>query len=348
MTIASWVKEYINDVQYLYHELIVEKSPERRQKEKKIDSYQFLFNLDTENPSKILIKGDPSFEKTTLVKKIASDWTTKYFGHVSIVFFVYLQLVEPHEILEEVIIKQSPELIELGIEPDKLESFIEHYGKRCLLVCDGFGDQAMDSNEDVLKVIKRQKYPTCNILVASKQKNIAEIKGYFDTIGFTEPKSQTFPLDILRDDKSVELISVFDPTYDKQKMKLHECPLFLLYMCIFIRDDIEFLYEKRPSGEIYTKMVQCLYEKFNNRSEITHNVSTFTEFVRRVGKLAWQSLLSGDPLFKKSTAETEVGEDILEYGFFIGYEGDSKGDIMLTFIHSSIRNFLRPSSLCFT
>ena len=58
--------------------------------------------------------------------------------------------------------------------------------------------------------------------------------------------------------------------------------------------------------------------------------------------IAWETLLSGNPLFKRSWVEREVGSDAFDYGFLIGNEGligDFKADIYITFAHRSIQEF---------
>ena len=51
-----------------------------------------------------------------------------------------------------------------------------------------------------------------------------------------------------------------------------------------------------------------------------------------VGKLAWETLLSGDPLFERSRVEREVGKDAFDYGFLIGHE-DLIGDVKSRYFH---------------
>ena len=67
----------------------------------------------------------------------------------------------------------------------------------------------------------------------------------------------------------------------------------------------------------------------------------FVRAVRTVGKLAWQTLLSGNPMFRK----VDLGLEVFAYGLLIGDEdpeglSDETADILVTFAHRSIQEFL--------
>ena len=63
---------------------------------------------------KVLVKGDPGVGKTSLLKRIASDWAKGIFTAFSVVFFVFLKLVKPGDAIENVIIDQMPVLEGIG------------------------------------------------------------------------------------------------------------------------------------------------------------------------------------------------------------------------------------------
>ena len=168
--VAPWIRDYVTEMQELYCELILEKiSYMPFGKEMTIlDNYEILFDEYAQVPNKILAKGDPRMGKTTWAKKIAWDWAKKLFTKISIVLFVYLNSVRPSDPLEKVMFEQTPELVGLAVTQPELESFIEHFGKRCLLICDGLDEHSMGSNRDVLKVIRHEKYLDCNVLLTSR------------------------------------------------------------------------------------------------------------------------------------------------------------------------------------
>ena len=346
--VAPWIRNYVTEMQELYCELILEEvvcKPFGLHKTL-IKHYQILFD-NALVPAKILAKGDPGIGKTTLAKKIAWDWAKKDFKNFSLILIAFLKLVHPDDTLEKAMIEQIPELEGLHISPSKLQSFIEHFGERCLLILDGLDEHAIGSNKDVLKVLQHRKYLNCNILVTSRPHSTAEIRGCCDTVvsveGFTRSEARKFASAIVRDERAVEQILDFNPTGGKQEVVLHKCPVLLSFMCILVREKaVDLTNKTMPTGEIYTRMIQCLYKKFTLRRGIRYDDVEFTKVVGLVGKLAWESLLSGDPLFQRSRVEREVGKDAFDYGFLIGNEdliGNVKADILITFAHRSIQEF---------
>ena len=64
-----------------------------------------------------------------------------------------------------------------------------------------------------------------------------------------------------------------------------------------------------------------------------------------IGKLALETLVSGNLLMQRSRVIKEIGEDAFNYGLLIGHEDfrlirDETADIFITFSHRSIQEFL--------
>ena len=64
--------------------------------------------------------------KTTLCKKIAWDWARNYFMMFPMVFFVYLKLVKRQDVIENIIIEQSPFIKGLNITKGKIGSILKN------------------------------------------------------------------------------------------------------------------------------------------------------------------------------------------------------------------------------
>ena len=306
---------------------------------------------------KIFIKADPGMGKTTLVKKIAWDWAKKLFTKVTIVYFVFLKLVKPGDTIESVIIDQTPELEGLGVTKAKLKGMLEKSGEKCLLILDGLDEHAFGKNQDVLEIVRHKKYLFCNVLLTSRPHSTRDIERYFDTIvsveGFTKSEARKFALRIVPDAKKVEEILNFSPTDFRggEYISLCNCPILLSFMCILVReDDIDLLSRKMPTGEIYARMVRCLYKKYLIRKGREFDESRFAEVLKLLGSLALKTLLSGNPFFKRTDVIREVGDDAFDHGLLIGHEDfrlirDETADILITFAHRSIQEFL--GSFCF-
>ena len=127
-------------------------------------------------------------------------------------------------------------------------------------------------------------------------------------------------------------------------------------MCLLVReDDIDLTNTTMHIGEIYTRMVRCLYKKYIIRKGLSFYADQFEAVLISVGKLALKTLLSGNPLLQRSVVIKEVGPDAFDYGLLIGHDDfrlirDETADIFVTFPHRIFRSFwgLSTSSGCST
>ena len=301
---------------------------------------------------KILFKGEPGMGKTTVGKKIGWDWEMGIFKTFQIVFFVFLKFVRPGYSIENTIIQQTPVLKGLGITQEKLTYFLEEFGHKCLLILDGFDECALGQNQDVVGIVRGEKLFKCNILLTSRPHTTREIAKYFQTVvkvtGFTQNQARKFAFKILNNQRLVADVLRFTPlTLTENDTKLYQCPILLSFLCLLVRENEINLSDKAISvGEIYTRMVRCLYRKFTIRRNINFDETKFVETMKRIGKIAFKALLSGNPLLKRSEVVKEVDEEVFDYGLLIGHEDayrlirDETADIFITFPHRSIQEFL--------
>ena len=268
---------------------------------------------------KILMKGDPGMGKTTQCKKISWDWAKRLFTYFRIVFFVFLKLVKPGDVIENVIMKQNPYMKGLKITEQKLSDILESLGTRCLLILDGLDEHALGTNKDVLSIIKGEKHLKCNIIVTSRPHSTREIEQYFPTVvkveGFTRNKAEQFASKILNDEKVIEAVLNYNPgSYYGDS--IHKCPILLSFLCLLAReDDIDFKNTKMHTGEIYARMVRCLYKKYVIRKGLCYDSDQFEEAMISIGKLALKTLLSGDPLLKRADVIREIGRTCFRLWF---------------------------------
>ena len=54
------------------------------------------------------------------------------------VFFVFLKLVKPGDVIETVIIKQTPALEGLHVKKGTIANILETFGNECLIIFDGW------------------------------------------------------------------------------------------------------------------------------------------------------------------------------------------------------------------
>ena len=304
-------------------------SQEKSENTKKIDSgvnTDFVKNIQTQTQGKkILFKGDPGMGKTTLVKKITWDWAKKGLRVFIFIFFVFLKIVNPGDSIENVIIKQNPVLEGLNITPEKLRDILDKFGNRCLLVLDGLDEHALGQNEDVLKIIQGQKCLDCSIILTYRPHSTRQIQQYFPTIvridGFTYNKAKLFASKLLSDQSRILEALNFNPAEFREDTPIYKCPILLSFMCLLVReDDIDLTSKTIHTGEIYTRMVRCLYKKYIIRKNIDYIHEIFIRTITKVGKFAFDTLLLGNPLLCRSQVIKDVGPDAFDYGLLIGHE----------------------------
>ena len=178
---------------------------------------------------------------------------------------------------------------------------MESYGHECLLILDGLDECALGQNNEVLKIVTGSKFINCNVLLTSRSHSTKGVERYFDTIisveGFTRNEARKFASRIVLDDEKVEQVLNFNPAGERANRPVHNVPILLSFLCLLVREDNIDLSDKTISvGEIYFRMVRCLYKKFTIRKGIEFETSSFFKVLESLGKFALDTLLSGNTL----------------------------------------------------
>ena len=261
-------------------------------------------------------------------------------------------MVKPMEAIEEAILAQMPQLEGLGITPKFVKSILDIFGHKCLLILDGLDEHVLGQNKDVVKIIKGQKYLNCNVFVTSRPHSTSRVERNFSTIvrveGFGREEAASFAKKLLDDKKKVEMVLNFKHAEFEGDNSLYKSPILLSFMCLLVReDDFDLTDSEIKVGEIYTRMIRCLYKKYTIRKNKEYTDEGFVKSITLVGKLALKTLLSGDPFMKRKDILKEVGEEAFDYGLIIGHEDvhllvrNESADIYVTFSHRSIPDFFR-------
>ena len=372
---APWVKGYTVAMSELYTELTIEKVDNKAMgnEGQVLGDYKDLFiekdlssnaeqspniqEMVSNSPSKtkqngkhILAKADPGFGKTTLSKKISYDWATGIFKSVSIVICIFLKLVRPGEALENIIIDQYPILQNLNVGPQKLKQVLESFGDKCLIIFDGLDEYDLRTNKDVLDIIEHRRLAHSNIILTSRSHCVSDILANFQTVvrikGFTEDRTRKFVSHILKDKEKIETVVQFNSEKFVEEDSVHSSPMLLMFICILVNSsDITLQKETMSLGDIYTRLVRCLYRKFIARKGIEFQEDAFVDLLKRVGKIAWDTLQSGLGWFQSNEIFKIIGEDAFDTGLVLGHKddrlfGDETADIFISFPHTTIQEFL--------
>ena len=226
--------------------------------------------LDSGQVKKILGKGIPGIGKTTLLKKIGWDWAKGIFTKVELLFVVLLKLVKPEEAIEDAILAQMPQLEGMGITPKRVKDILDTFGHKCLLILDGLDEHVLGENEDVVKIIKGQKWLNCNLFVTSRPHSTIRVEEYFSIIvrveGFGREEAAIFAEKLLHDKEKMEMVLNFEHAEFGGDNSLYKSPILLSFMCLLVKEGLIDLADKQIKvGEIYTRMIRCLYKKYTIR-----------------------------------------------------------------------------------
>ena len=238
----------------------------------------------------------------------------------------------------------------MQVTKERLSGILEKFGKECLLILDGLDEHGLGQNEDVHKIIRGAKCLNCNVILTSRPHATGDIERYFDTIvrveGFTRDEARKFASRIVHDERKVEAILDFKPVGVENLESLHSIPILLSILCLLVREnDIDLSVKAMDPGELYLKMMRCLYKKYAIRKWKPFEISSFCEALKLIGKIAFETLLSENPFYQRIDISRLVGEDAIDYGLLIGHEDfrlidNETADILVTFPHRSLQEFL--------
>ena len=350
----SWLKDYSIDMDELYTELTLERLNNTKfgERGKILQNYTDMFKHDSKSPKgrkKVLMKGEAGMGKTSLGKKMGFDWVKGVFKMFSIIFFLTLRLMNPDDSIESVIMEQHPELEGLKMSKQKVGAILNKFGDRCLLILDGLDEHGQGQNDEVLKIIRNQKLLNCGILVTSRPHSTTDVQSFFPTVvrvgGFTEEEAKKFVVKFFTDETKIKQIMLFKPSDSRENGPVYKCPILLSLRCLLVKEEEFDLSETNLTiGDLYLRMVQCLYKKFTIRKNLQFEHNEFVTVIKSVGQLALLTLKSNNPLLLKSDVLKTVGNSAFEYGFFAGHENfrlsvNPTADICVTYPHRSLEEF---------
>ena len=158
-----------------------------------------------------------------------------------------------------------------------------------------------------------------------------------------QKKLREFASNFFTDENKIKQVMEFTPS--AQHSPVQKCPILLSFFCFLVAEQEIDLSDKTISlGGIYTRLVKSLYRKFTVRKGKEYKSDDFNSLISAVGKLALRTLISNNPLLKRSEVVGVVGDFAFEYGLFAGHEDirllrDPTADIFVTYPHRSLEEF---------
>ncbi len=360
---TPWKEAHKVRMEDLYTRLKIEKhtiNPDATKKEELTDYTELFRNLAANK--RILIKGNPGIGKTTLARKIVFDWAhdewvDSELNSILLVFLVTLKYIGPNQTFEEMIKNQHNCLAKSkDTTLDGLKEILERCGKDCLVILDGYDEIPEKHRKHLQDVMENKLYRDCHILVTSRPNAVEEMEGFMATIAsierFSKEKTKEYIEKVVKDPTKQK--ATFEYTENSVIEEMWRYPILVLFLCLLVNwGEIDLNAETLPVGEFYTRLLNCLYRRYiaklmenaacsgGDEEEERENV------LLKIGKIAFQGILTNKVAFKKRKILDQVGPDAFAYGILIGsdeYEGNrflnENTDIFVFFAHKSIQEYL--------
>ena len=186
-------------------------------------------------------------------------------------------------------------------------------------------------------------------MATTRPHSTREVERFFPMVvniqGFSRSSAEQFASKILNDPGKVRAVLQFSPSPSKEYHLWYQCPILLSFLCLLVREEDTDLNKKAiPLGEIYTKLLRCLYKKFALRQGIEYQAMEFIRVLHKVGKIALKTLKTG-PLVKRSDIIEELGGNAFNYGLIVGDDNpflllhDETSDIFISFLEKGMQDF---------
>ena len=163
--------------------------------------------------------------------------------------------------------------------------------------------------------------------------------------GFDRNQAERFASNILKDENQIKQVMEFKPSDSREQFPIQQCPILLSFFCFLVAEQEINLSDKAISmGDIYTRLVKCLYKKFMIRRNAAFKVADFYEVMKSLGKLAFKTLTLNNPLLQRAEVLEMIGDFAFDYGLFAGHEdfkvsSDPTADLYVTYPHRSLEEF---------
>ena len=353
--IAVWAKEYTPRIEDIQTTVTVTKFGKDKTMTQQVDEgYKALFKESLENNSdttlfrsfalktsvsgekgqRILVKGREGVGKSILCQQIVWDWAKGRFLSFAIVFYVSAKVVNPGDVIENVIINQN---VKLSITPEKLRFILERVGHKCLIILDGFRDATITNDSDLMQILRRQRLSQCSVLLTLDAGSDLP-SGYFETecevqgFGFNPQKQLS---KIIHSQSDVEVIMKWNPSVSiPGTPSMQTNPMLAMFLCVLVNNKMANLENTSLTlNEILSQLIGFLCRKYTSCGLIG--------VIKSVGKLAFESLQFGRKLSKDDKDVASLDQGILDSGLLICHKSSVVFPQRILQLHLAVLYFIQ-------
>ncbi len=306
------------------------------------------------------MKGEPGIGKSTFVKKLIYDWARDIFVTFSLIFTISLKLVNSNDPIENMIIDQSPPLINENFQPATLKAILKQHEK-ILLILDGFDEMGENARESIYvkQLLLSELYGNTNLILTSRPQMTTDIEQYFTTVasieGFSRENAEHFIERFFPNDPDT-VQAIMDFTGRSGIRDMWRSPILLLFICVLVDSrSIDIGPSSNiPMSTIYDRLIECIFRRYfakiNQPKDKKELDQLIQEKVIKFGQIAFECLGDDSNLLASSYVTRIVGPEAFEYGLIIG-EVDrtmvfcDPGDRKVSFLHRTLQEYLAAQFL---
>ena len=362
---VPWCDSFSFQLENIFTRLrIVAKEKTRGKTTKEVTSMTSIFtpHEDCTQPLVVLIEGEPGIGKTTYCQKLAYDWATRQgcewdesFPRVEVLLLLRCREIESSCIWKAIEDQILPE----GIEPEVKVTFFQFLKKnpsKVLLVLDGLDEADPENLKLFLKLIQRELFPGCYIVLTSRHEAGSNIRPYTDTlleiVGFMTTDADCFIRRYFHQSDNQHLAARLIAKLKSDNLyELTRNPLNTLLFCVIFEDLNGVLPNSRT--ELYIEMVLFVLRRYENKNGLSSgdkdHLLRYKEELIILGRMALDSLRKGELYFEDHQGDFK--QSLLpKFGFVSIQAGGSKRAPCLryAFFHKSFQEFFSAFFLSFS
>ena len=352
---VPWCEDFSFSLNEIFTRLkIVSKDKTRGEIKDEITNMTAIFKTHEEckrPPRTVLIEGDPGMGKTTYCQKLAYDWaTSREHWDKSFPMIALLLLIRCHDIKSNLWQAIDEQLLPEDIDEEckqNLFKFIRENQSRVLFVLDGLDEADRGKIDMFINLAQSKELSKCPFVFTSRHESGMKMSCYCDSrweiVGFTEEDAEHFIHKYFRNMKHLAERLLEEIASRSDLHQLISNPLNTALLCILCEDFREAFPESRT--ELYIEIVKCVLRRYEEKTGFFSNnedlIEVYEEELRRLGRIALQSLLKGELYIEESKVNGSNFNALKKFGFLSVQSGGSKRKpcFRYGFLHKSFQEF---------